>query len=175
MATTDTIAPSSPNAHAVSGTAAKAGALLFLLWSILHIWVGFAGVKQFIGGDLASFWSVLTGGANAPRNLVQIPTDPVTVKAHLATLLNFTVDVGGYGVLGLFVSWLVWTQASWLGYVLGVVVIGIADLTFTYAMVLSGVIEPNVPTIAGPIIWILAIIITPFGMPSWKGEALPTP
>ena len=72
-------------------------------------------------------------------------------------------------MLGLFVAWLIWTQASWLGYVLGVVVIGICDLTFTFAMVLSGVIEPNVPTIAGPIIWILAVIITPFGMPSWKG------
>jgi len=158
-----------------AGTAAKIGAGLFLLWSILHIWVGFAGVKQFSGGDLASFWAVLTGGPNAPRNLVQVPTDPVTVKAHFATLLNFTVDVGGYGVLGLFVAWLIWTQASWLGYALGVVVIGICDLTFTFAMVLSGVIEPNVPTIAGPIIWVLAIIITPFGMPSWKGEALRSP
>ena len=157
-----------------AGTAARIGAGLFLLWSILHIWVGFAGIKQFIGGDLASFWAVLTGGPNAPRSLVQIPTDPVTVKTHLFTLLNFTVDVGGYGVLGLVVASLIWTQASWLGYALGLVVIGICDLTFTFAMLLSGVIEPNFPTVAGPIIWVLAIIITPFGMPSWKGDALRT-
>ena len=147
-------------------TAAKIGAGLFLLWSILHIWVGVEGIRQFADGNVISFWSMLTGGAHAPRNLVQIPTDPTTVNVHLNTLLNFTVDVGGYGVLGLVVSWLIWTRASWVGYLLGLVVIGIADLTFTFAMLLSGVIEPSLPTIAGPVIWLLAVTCTPFGMPA---------
>jgi hypothetical protein len=152
-----------------TGAAAKAGAGLFLLWSILHIWVGFEGIHQFVGGNVGSFWGMLAGGENAPRNLVQIPADPVTVKVHLYTLLNFTVDVGGYGVLGLVVAWLIWKQASWLGYLIGLVIIGICDLTFTFAMLLSGVIEPSLPTISGPVIWLMAVIATPFGLPSLKG------
>lgn len=157
------------------GPAAKLGAGLFLLWSVLHIWVGVEGVRQFAGGNATSFWSMLTGGANAPRDMVQIPTDPTTINAHLHMLLNFTVDVGGYGVLGLVVAWLIWMRASWLGYLLGLVVIGIADLTFTYAMLLSGVIEPSLPTIAGPVIWLLAVICTPFGLPMSMGSQGPQP
>lgn len=159
----------SSNASPV-GTAARIGAGLFLLWSILHIWVGFEGIHQFAGGNVASFWAMLTGGANAPRNLVQIPTDAVTIKLHLNTLLNFTVDVGGYGVLGLLVAWLIWKQASWLGYLIGLVIIGICDLTFTFAMLLSGVIEPSLPTISGPVIWLIAVVVTPFGLPPFRSS-----
>jgi hypothetical protein len=32
-------------------------------------------------------------------------------------------------------------------------------------MVTSGVIEQNIPTISGPVLWFLAVIATPFGMP----------
>ena len=32
-------------------TAAKIGAALFVLWGILHIWVGFEGVHQYLSGD----------------------------------------------------------------------------------------------------------------------------
>jgi hypothetical protein len=31
-------------------------------------------------------------------------------------------------------------------------------------MLLSGVIEPNLPTVAGPVIWLLAVLVTPFGL-----------
>jgi hypothetical protein len=41
--------------------------------------------------------------------------------------LNFCIDVGGYGVLGLFVGWMIWAHASWVGYFIGVVVIGIGE------------------------------------------------
>lgn len=37
----------------VVGKAAKFGAILFALWGILHLWVGFEGVHQY-----------LTAGAN---------------------------------------------------------------------------------------------------------------
>jgi hypothetical protein len=48
---------------------------------------------------------------------------------------------------------------------IGVLVIGIADLAFLFAMVTSGIIELNFGTISGPAIWFLAIAITPLGMP----------
>jgi hypothetical protein len=55
---------------------------------------------------------------------------------------------------------------AWLGYAMGVVVIGIADLAFLFCMVTPGVIELNAGTVGGPVIWFLALLITPFGLPS---------
>ena len=44
-------------------------------------------------------------------------------------------------------------------------VIGIADLAFLFSMVTPGVIVLNAGTIGGPVIWFLALLITPFGLP----------
>jgi hypothetical protein len=38
-------------------------------------------------------------------------------------------------------------------------------LTFLFAMVVSGVIELNAGTVGGPVLWFLAILITPWGLP----------
>ena len=155
-------------AHNTAGPAAKAGALLFLLWSILHIWVGFEGVHQYLTQGTPGLWNLVIGGSQVPRSAFQHTQDAVTAFAQGQLLLNFCIDVAGYGVLGLGVAWLLWARASWLGYVLGLVVIGIADMTFLLAMVTSGVIAFSVETISGPVIWFLAILITPFGLPMLK-------
>ncbi len=168
MATTDTIAPSSPNAHAVSGTAAKAGALLFLLWSILHIWVGFEGIHQYLTQGTPGLWNMMIGGHQVPHSAFQHTQDAVTAYAQGQLMLNFCIDVGGYGMLGLIMAWLIWAQASWLGYFVGVVIIGIADMTFLLAMVLSGVITLNWASVSGPVIWFLAVLVTPWGLPMLK-------
>ena len=60
-------------------TPAKIGAGLFLLWSVLHIYVGVSGVLQYFSGDITSQWTPLIGGANAPVNGFQFPTDALTV------------------------------------------------------------------------------------------------
>jgi hypothetical protein len=44
-------------------------------------------------------------------------------------------------------------------------VIGIADLAFLFCMVTPGVIVLNAGTVGGPVIWFLALLITPFGLP----------
>jgi len=153
------------SAHPLVRTPAKIGAGLFLLWSVLHIYVGVAGALGFWTGDIVSQWTLLIGGVNAPVSAFQFPTDALTANAQSHLILNFCLDVGGYGVLGVIVAWMIWARASWTGYLIGVLVIGIADLSFLFALVLSGVIVANVSTIAGPIIWFLAVAITPFGMP----------
>ena len=38
-----------------------------------------------------------------------------------ALLANFMVDVGGYGVLGLFVAHNLWFQPTWMAYAVGAV------------------------------------------------------
>jgi hypothetical protein len=150
--------------HSTVGTSTKIGALLFALWGVLHIWVGFEGVHQYLTGDTHGLWNMLIGGSHAPRAEFQHATDAVTAHAQGQLLLNFCVDVGGYGVLGLAVACLIWRQASWTAYFIGVFVIGIADLAFLFAMVTPGIIELNAGTLGGPVIWFLACGITPFGM-----------
>jgi hypothetical protein len=154
--------------HPATGTAAKVGAVLFLLWSILHIWVGYEGVHQYLSQGTPGLWNMVVGGSRVPHNAFQHTQDAATAYAQGQLLLNFCLDVGGYGVLGLVVAWLIWTQASWLGYFLGVVIIGIADMSFLLVMVTSGVIAFSVESISGPVIWFLAILITPLGLPTLK-------
>lgn len=146
-----------------TATAAKLGAGLFLLWSILHIYVGVTGVLDFIGG-MNKQWESLLGGVNAPFDSFTIPTDALTANAQSHLILNFCLDVGGYGVLGLFVAWMLWKRASWTGFWIGAVAIGIADLSFLFVMVTSGVIVANWATISGPVIWFFAIVVAPFGL-----------
>ena len=150
--------------HAV-GIAAKIGAVLFVLWGVLHIWVGYEGVHQYFTNGTQGLWNLVIGGSKVPRSVFVHAADLVTAYAHGQLLLNFCIDVGGYGVLGLVVGWMIWSRASWVGYFIGLFIIGIADLTFLFALVTSGVIEFSIPTISGPAMWLLAIAITPFGLP----------
>ena len=69
-------------------------------------------------------------------------------------------------------AWLILKRASWTGYLLGLVVIGIADLAFLFAMVVSGVIELNAGSVGGPVIWFVAVILTPFGLPKLNRQLI---
>lgn len=153
------------------GLPARIGALLFVLWGILHIWVGAEGIHQYLANGTSGLWNIVIGGAKVPRALYQHTTDAVTAFAQGQLLLNFCIDVGGYGVLGMFVAWMIWKQASWTGYLIGVFAIGICDLAFLFSLVTSGVIELNAGTVGGPIIWFLAVAITPFGLPRLRGQS----
>ena len=147
------------------GLAARIGTALIVLWSVLHLWVGADGLVKFFAGDVKAQWLGLLGGTHAPTDAFVHTADAVTANVQAHLLANFCVDVGGYGVLGLFAAWLIWKQASWLGYVLFLVLVGIADLAFTFSFVTSGIITLNAGTLGGPVLWVLACAITPFGLP----------
>lgn len=147
------------------GLPAQIGAWLFVLWGVLHVWVGAEGIHQYLTGGTSGLWNMLIGGRAVSREAFVHVTDPVTLFAQGQLILNFCIDVGGYGVLGFFVAWLILRRASWTGYLIGLVVIGIADLAFLFALVVSGVIEFNAGTLGGPVLWFIAVIITPFGLP----------
>lgn len=146
------------------GTAAKIGAGLFLLWGVLHLWVGYEGIHQYLSNGAPGLWKTITGGSNAPHSAFQHTTDAVTANAQAHLLLNFCIDVAGYGVLGIVVAWLLWKRGSWLGYFLGTVIIGICDLAFFFSLVTSGIIALDLATISGPAIWFIAVAVTPFGL-----------
>lgn len=148
-----------------AGISAKIGASLFALWGVLHVWVGAEGFHQYLVGDAKDLWNMLIGGSAVPKAAFQHTTDAATAFAQKQLILNFCIDVGGYGVLGFAIAYLIWKRASWVAYFLGVFVIGIADLAFLFAMVTTGVIELNAGTIGGPVIWFFAIALTPFGLP----------
>lgn len=143
---------------------AKIGAMFLLLWGVLHIWVGAEGIHQYLGGDIQSQWKMLLGGVNGSKETFQFAIDQMTSTIHSRLLVNFCLDVGGYGVLAIFLSWMLWKQGSWLAYWITVLVIGIGDLAFLFNMLLSGIIELNVGTIGGPVLWFIVISITPFGL-----------
>ncbi len=155
----------------VVGRAAEVGAWIFALWGVLHVWVGVEGVRQYMTGGASSLWNMLIGGRSVPRSAFVHATDPGTLFAHGQLLLNFCIDVGGYGVLGFFVAWLILKRDAWIGYLLGLVVIGICDLAFLFSLVVPGVIELNAGTVGGPVLWFLAILITPFGLPKLSRSA----
>ncbi len=141
-----------------------------MLWGVLHIWVGAEGVRQSLTAGTPGLWGMFIGGHAVPRVAFVHAVDPVTLFAQGQLVLNFCLDVGGYGVLGFFVAWLILKRASWTGYLIGLTAIGIADLAFLFVLVVPGVIELNAGTIAGPVLWFLAVAITPFGLPDQRRD-----
>ena len=156
----------------VAGLAAKAGAALWALWGVLHIWVGVEGAHQYAAGGTRALMTMFLGGRNAPVAAYQHAADAVTanVQGHLA--LNFAIDVGAAGLLGLALAWLIWKRGSWAAYFIGLVVIGVIDNAFLFTQVTTGLIELNAGTVGGPIIWALACVLTPFGLPSLRSVAV---
>ena len=152
-------------AHPAARLPAKIGAWVFVLWGVLHVWVGAEGLRQYFSAGAPGLWNMLIGGSAVPRAAFVHATDAATVFAHSQIVLNFCLDVGGYGVLGFFVAWLILKRASWAGYFLGLVIIGIADLSFMFLQLVPGVIELNAGSIGGPVLWFIAILLTPFGLP----------
>lgn len=150
------------------GKMAKAGAVFLILWGILHIWVGTEGAHQYFVSDVGSLWKMLIGGKNAPFEAIQITTDTITANAQKHLILNFCLDVGGYGVLGIILALLIYKKGSWSAYFIALIVIGICDLSFAFSMVTSGIIQLSWGTVSGPIIWVVAIILIPFGLPKFK-------
>lgn len=150
-------------------TAGKIGAGLFALWGILHLWVGYEGTRLYFASPAQDQWRMFIGGAKAPFDAFRFPADPVTSHVHANLILNFCYDVAGYGVLGILVSWLLFRRASSIAYLMGTFLVGLCDLSFTFLQMTSGIIQLNVATVSGPIIWLLAVIITPFGLPAFKG------
>ena len=157
---------------APTSTAVKLGAILFLVWGILHIWVLYDGVEHYVSREgVKGQWNALIGGAKVPRNSFQHADNESTKFAHSQLILNFCLDVGGYGFLGVAVAGMLWfNQSAWIAYAIGTFVIGVADLAFLFGLVTSGVIEFSFPVILGPVLWFIAVIVTPFGLP-WGSAA----
>ncbi len=148
-----------------------AGAVLLALWGVLHVGVGVEGVRQYVTGGSHGLLNMFLGGPNAPRSAYQFAADAVTAKVNGHLALNFVLDVGAAGLLGIALAWLIWRKGSWAAYLIAVFVIGVIDNAFLFTQVVPGLIENSAETWVGPIIWALACIVTPFGLPSLRRAA----
>ena len=146
-------------------------ALAWGYWGVLHLWVAFEGLNQYITSGTPGLWRMVIGGTRVPQEIFEHSTNPVTTFAQGQLLLNFCLDVGGYGVLALIIAWLVLNKGSWIAYFIGLFVIGIADLAFSFSLVTSGVTQENFATISGPIVWLVACVVTPFSLPRGGGAS----
>ena len=74
---------------------------LWVVWGVLHIWVGAEGVRQYLAGGTRGLWNMVIGGRHVSRAAFQHTADPATAYAQGQLILNFCLDVGRYGVLAL--------------------------------------------------------------------------
>ncbi len=110
----------------------KAGAAMFFLWGVLHLYAGYLTAIPFFSEG---------AGANLGILGVEIgdaPFSPALVAAgHLA--LNFGIDLAGYGVLAIWFSWFLWDgRLIKLSFWVNTVMLGIADAALIYSLLLPG-------------------------------------
>ena len=154
-------------------TAVKIGSIAYVIWGILHIYVGYIGVSQFITDPNRGLWSALLGGDKMPVDKFQFATDPMTLKVTANFILNFCLDVAGYGFLGILLGIMLWKNTKpWLAYFIGFFIIGLADLSFLFLQVTPGHIKGDLGTYGGPLLWFIAIVALPFGLPKFKLKEL---
>lgn len=152
--------------------ALRIGSIAYIVWGILHIYVGFIGVSQYILDPNKGLWSALIGGEKMPVDKFQFATDPMTLQVTANFILNFCLDVAGYGILGILLGVMLLKNIKpWLAYFIGFFIIGLADLSFLFLQVTPGHIKGDWGTYGGPILWFVAIVVLPFGLPKfkWKG------
>jgi hypothetical protein len=154
-------------------TAMKIGSMAYILWGVLHIWVGYEGIHQYIVNPDKGLWGFLIGGDFAPTDKFQFATDPITLKVHANFILNFCLDVAGYGLLGILIGTMLWKMSKpWLAYFIGFFIIGLGDLAFLFLQVVPEHIKGDLATYSGPALWFIAVLILPFGLPKFKWKEL---
>mmetsp|Transcript_1461 Transcript_1461/g.3751 ORF Transcript_1461/g.3751 Transcript_1461/m.3751 type:complete len:179 (-) Transcript_1461:296-832(-) len=142
----------------------RIGGALFLGWGIMHIVVPCVTLGLMGAQGLSGPWGVYMNGHKAAP--APVPTDEATVYAlnHLFAL--YVLYMAGFGVLACMVSYSLWLyEKPWFAYLCGLVPVGLATISYFVAMVTSGVMAVGVGSLSGPIIWLLAALITPFGLP----------
>ncbi len=149
--------------------AIRIGSIAYIVWGVLHIYVGYIGIHQYLTDPNRGLWSALLGGDKMPAEKFQFATDPMTLKVTANFILNFCLDVAGYGLLGILLGvMLIKNTKPWLAYFIGFFIIGLADLSFLFLQVTPGHIKGDLGTYGGPILWFIAIVILPFGLPKLK-------
>ena len=57
----------------------KIGSLAYILWGVLHLWVGYEGINQFIISPNKGLFGFLIGAENMPVDKFQFAIDPMSL------------------------------------------------------------------------------------------------
>jgi hypothetical protein len=112
-------------------------------------------------------------GANLALFGVALGDGGLSEVARLAShvTLNFGIDLAGYGLLAIWLSWFLWNaRLVSLTYWLAVVMLGIADAGFIYSLLLAGY-SPLLEGLAGPIFYVLGVVFAGYGLKQQRAEA----
>ena len=147
---------------------AQTGAVLFVLWGVLHLGAGLSGAFTFATRGPAGVFSGF-GGAPAPAEL----TPTLDMAAHIA--LDFSLILAGYGLLAIWGAVLIW-RGQRLGFWLNTIMLGIADGSFIIALMLPGFVSLAAGGL-GPVLYVLGVACTAIGFyarPASTGMRLPS-
>src|SRR5205823_6455174 len=130
---------------------ARAGAILFGVWALLHFAVALAGIAGYLQRGPTGVLAVYGGNASGsgPSGLLDLAG---------AIGLNYSIDLAAFGALGVWIAVLVW-RGQRLGLWMGVVILGIADGAFLVALVLPGRVS-LADGLVGPVLYVLAVAVS---------------
>lgn len=140
---------------------AKAGAVFYLLWGLLHV-AGGVLMLSASSVDMGSYLQVLVGEQSA---LAGVATNHAAATA--ASLQVFAYHAFNLTWLGILVS-VVAAVSNWKnqasGFWFNLALVGLIDLGLIVFMVVPGVIPRSDPWWLGPALYVLAAIFSSLGL-----------
>jgi hypothetical protein len=145
----------------------RVGAVFYVLWGIVHIYVG-ALMLYRLAADGGTGVLAVTASAvpveELPQNLTGVAA--AVLGTHAWNLMVF----GAFAlVVAVTLNW----RNSRIGYWLNLGVVSADDVGFMYAVVLPGYIRLG-EGLLGPALWVLAIIFTTIGVLANPDQTRPT-
>ncbi|MEO0555647.1 MAG: hypothetical protein AAF149_20750 [Bacteroidota bacterium] len=112
-------------------------ALLWFIWSLLHIVPGAMSIISALAGDITSIKFLFT--ETNPTAMTQ--DYPNEVKAILVTFGQHGFNLFWFGIVTLFCAISIWKKQSQIAIVIAAVVAGFADLGALFAVFMIGEID----------------------------------
>lgn len=145
----------------MSNKFAKIGAVLYLLWGLLHVLGGFLMLNAS-SVDMGSYLQVLMGEQGALANI-----STTSEIATSATMQVFAYHAFNLTWLGVLVS-VVAVVSNWKnqasGFWFNLALVGLIDLGLIVYMVVPGVIPSSDPWWLGPVLYVVAVIFSAIGL-----------
>lgn len=137
------------------GRLARAGAVFFALWGVLHAVVGLTGTLGYQQGGPSGVLTAF-GGAVAPTQ----SNAALALAGHVA--LDFSMGLAIFGALAIWAAVMIW-RGQHLGFWLGAVILGAVDAAFILALVLPGYVT-GVDAASGPVLYVLGVVFSAAGL-----------
>ncbi|PHS79156.1 MAG: hypothetical protein COB59_03155 [Rhodospirillaceae bacterium] len=141
----------------IKNNAHKIGAVLYVLWGVLHIYFGVWMLYALNTEGAAAVIAIV--GSGVPASTLPQSLDPVTA----ATIGQHAWNILWFGIFATVVGGLLNWKNSVAGYWANLVVVSAADAGFAVAIMIPGYIA-MADGIEGPLLWIPAIIFSTIGI-----------